>query len=169
MSDPWSWTLPLRSLFFVVLMPGMATFFLPRWILAQTGERLPAARGVREALALVLVAAGVAVLLRCVWEFAARGRGTLAPIDPPRELVVSGLYRYVRNPMYVGVVTALLGEAALFRSRALLVFTFFFWAVSHLFVVLYEEPHLADRFGESYSRYRRAVWRWVPGRPYRTG
>jgi protein-S-isoprenylcysteine O-methyltransferase Ste14 len=161
--------LALRSLFFVVLLPGTATVFVPRWILAERGQGLPAAWGAREALALVPIALGAAILLRCVWDFARQGRGTLAPIDPPRELVVGGLYRYVRNPMYVGVVTVLLGEAALFRSRALLVYAGLFWAATHLFIVLYEEQTLAARFGDSYARYRSAVRRWLPGRPYDGG
>ncbi len=159
----------LRSLFFLVLLPGTATIFFPRWILAETGEGGIGRWGQRETLALAPIAVGAAILLRCVWEFARRGRGTLAPIDPPRELVVSGLYRYVRNPMYVGVLLILLGEAVLFASRALLVYAALFAAIVHLFVVLYEEPALSAQFGNSYARYRRAVRRWVPGRPYRGG
>jgi protein-S-isoprenylcysteine O-methyltransferase Ste14 len=157
--------LAMRSLFFVVLLPGGATVLVPYWILR--GRGLPIGWGVPELLALLPIGAGAAILLRCVWDFARRGRGTLAPIDPPRTLVVSGLYRYVRNPMYVGVVTMLIGEAALFRSGGLLLWAALFFTMSHLFVLVYEEPTLSRRFGESYQGYRRAVGRWLPGRRYR--
>ena len=153
----------LRSLFFVVLLPGTVTVLVPRWLLAGTH----AAWGVRAAVALAPIAAGAAILLRCVWDFAVSGRGTLAPVDPPEELVVSGFYRHVRNPMYVGVLAALLGEALLFASGAVLLWAATFLVVGHLFVVLYEEPNLQHRFGDSYARYRRAVRRWIPGRAAR--
>jgi protein-S-isoprenylcysteine O-methyltransferase Ste14 len=153
----------LRSLFFVVLLPGTVTILVPRWLLAGAH----AAWGVRAAVALAPIAAGAAILLRCVWDFARRGRGTLAPVDPPKQLVVSGLYRHVRNPMYVGVLAVLLGEALFFASVAVLVWAAIFFAVVHLFVVLYEEPSLERRFGDSYARYRRAVRRWIPGRAAR--
>jgi protein-S-isoprenylcysteine O-methyltransferase Ste14 len=155
----------LRSLFFTIVVPGTVTMLLPYLILEDTGEG-SVRWGWRAALALLPIALGAAVLLRSIWEFFRRGRGTLAPIDPPKELVVTGLYRYVRNPMYVGVLLVLLGETALFASRALLLYTALWFAVVHLFVVLYEEPTLAHRFGDSYTRYRHAVRRWVPGRRY---
>jgi protein-S-isoprenylcysteine O-methyltransferase Ste14 len=108
---------------------------------------------------------GAGVLFRCIWDFAVAGRGTLAPVDPPRHLVVRGLYRYVRNPMYVGVVTILLGEALLFRSLALLCYAGIFLFVVHLFIVVYEEPALRRQFGESYENYCRRVHRWLPRQP----
>jgi protein-S-isoprenylcysteine O-methyltransferase Ste14 len=88
----------------------------------------------------------------CIWEFARRGRGTLAPVDPPRTLVVQDLYRYVRNPMYLSVTMIVLGEALLTGSRVLLEYG-------------YEEPTLRRRFGPAYDRYRATVGRWVPRRP----
>ena len=100
------------------------------------------------------------VLLRCVWDFFATGKGTLAPIDPPRFLVVQGLYRFTRNPMYNGVVALILGEAGLFRSVALVEYALLVLVLFHLFVVLYEEPALESQFGEAYRAYRRAVPRW---------
>lgn len=100
------------------------------------------------------------MLLRCVWDFFAVGKGTLAPVDPPKRLVVQGLYRLTRNPMYNGVLALLSGEAWFFASVALVVYTLFILVLFHLFVVLYEEPTLASRFGESYQAYRRAVPRW---------
>jgi protein-S-isoprenylcysteine O-methyltransferase Ste14 len=108
---------------------------------------------------------GAAILVRCIWDFAAKGRGTLAPIDPPRQLVVQGLYRYVRNPMYLGVLLLLLGETAFFKSIALLQYTLAWFIIVNLFVVFYEEPALRHRFGDSYERYFRSVRRWLPTRP----
>jgi len=116
-------------------------------------------------LGLLPLGAGAAVLFRCIWDFAVTGRGTLAPVDPPTHLVVCGLYRCVRNPMYVGVLCILMGEAWLLASTALLVYAAAVLAVFHLWVVLYEEPVLRRKFGESYEKYTRAVHRWWPRRP----
>ena len=110
---------------------------------------------------------GAAVLLRCIWEFMVTGRGTLAPVDPPTQLVVRGLYRYVRNPMYLGAFTMLLGEAALFKSLALLEYAVAWFIIINLIVLFREEPVLRRRFGESYDRYVRSVHRWLPTRPTR--
>jgi protein-S-isoprenylcysteine O-methyltransferase Ste14 len=115
-----------------------------------------------DLVALLVIAAGTALLGACIWEFARRGRGTLSPVDPPKELVVQGLYRYVRNPMYLSVSTVLLGEALLTRSTALLGYWAIFFAAANLFVMLYEEPALRRQFGESYERYCRNVGRWIP-------
>ena len=110
--------------------------------------------------AISVIAVGALVLLRCVWDFFAAGRGTLAPIDPPRHLVVRGLYRYTRNPMYNGVLAVLLGEAWLFHSLALLQFAALMFLIFHVFVIGYEEPALEAQFGERYRAYRAAVPRW---------
>jgi protein-S-isoprenylcysteine O-methyltransferase Ste14 len=105
---------------------------------------------------------GAAALLYCIWEFFSRGRGTLAPVDPPKNLVVRGLYQYVRNPMYVSVVTVLLGEAIFFLSVPVLIEAGIFVLMVHLFVVFYEEPVLKRQFGESYERCFQTVGRWIP-------
>ena len=108
---------------------------------------------------------GSSILLRCIWDFAVSGHGTLAPIDPPLHLVISGLYRYVRNPMYLGVLLVVISEAWLFRSGALLVQAGVAFIVVHGFVLLYEEPHLQRQFGSSYADYCQSVNRWLPRRP----
>jgi protein-S-isoprenylcysteine O-methyltransferase Ste14 len=118
-----------------------------------------------DLIGLLLITAGAGLLAACIWEFASRGRGTLSPVDPPRELVVQGLYRYVRNPMYLSVSTMLLGEALLARSLALLGYWAIFFAAANLFVMLYEEPILRRQFGDSYERYTKHVGRWLPRRP----
>jgi protein-S-isoprenylcysteine O-methyltransferase Ste14 len=153
--------LALRSIFFALLLPGTVTVFLPYVILS--GTRVPRwdALGV---IGLVAILLGAAILIWCIVDFARVGRGTLAPVDPPKKLVVRGLYRYVRNPMYVGVVLVLLGESALFRSTSVLLYTGVAFLIVNLFVMLYEEPTLRARFGESYDQYRRSVGRWIPRR-----
>jgi protein-S-isoprenylcysteine O-methyltransferase Ste14 len=152
--------LALRAVFFVLLLPGTVAGYVPFRIINDTHHLGAIALSVSSVSASALTLAGIAVLARCVWDFFASGHGTLAPIDPPRYLVVQGLYRITRNPMYNGVLAILLGEAWLFSSfaafrYALIVFVFF-----HLFVKFYEEPSLESRFGEPYRAYRKAVPRW---------
>ena len=122
--------------------------------------------GIPQYLGVVPVLLGVSVYSRCVWDFASVGRGTPAPIDPPKVLVVCGLYRYVRNPIYLGVLFVLLGEAVFFESSALLRYMIGVFLIFHLFVIFYEEPSLRRKFGESYERYCRSVRRWIPGKKY---
>ena len=98
----------------------------------------------------------------CILEFARSGRGTLSPVDPPRHLVVRGLYRYVRNPMYLSVTAIVLGEVLLSRSTALAVYWAIWFACVNLFVVGYEEPTLRRQFGASYDEYAGQVGRWIP-------
>src|SRR5215470_17305283 len=145
--------LALRSLFFTLLLPGSVTFLIPYLLLSSGIEPIPSRLEPFRFVGLVPILIGALILLRCIWDFAVAGRGTLAPVDPPTRLVVRGLYRYVRNPMYVGVVSALLGEAWLFASFPLLIYAACTFLVVHLFVVFYEEPSLRRRFGESYEEY----------------
>jgi protein-S-isoprenylcysteine O-methyltransferase Ste14 len=102
------------------------------------------------------------LLLACIWEFAHSGHGTLSPVDPPKELVVRGLYRYVRNPMYVSVTMILVGELMLIRSLNFLIYIAIWFGIVNFFVIVYEEPALREQFGESYERYTRIVGRWIP-------
>jgi protein-S-isoprenylcysteine O-methyltransferase Ste14 len=161
--------LAFRSLAFVVLLPGMVAGYVPFRILRTSDQLHAPPLSVAAVAAAVLLVAGTAVLLRCVWDFFVAGRGTLAPVDPPKYLVVRGLYRFTRNPMYNGVVAMLLGESWLFHSSRLVEYAVVVLVVFHLFVVLYEEHTLESRFGESYRTYRRAVPRWgFTIQPYRT-
>jgi len=105
---------------------------------------------------------GLALAIACVLTFAFVGRGTPAPFDPPRALVIAGPYRYVRNPMYIGAGTALFGAALRYGSLALAAYAVVFLLITHLFVLLYEEPHLRGAFGQAYEDYLRTVHRWVP-------
>jgi protein-S-isoprenylcysteine O-methyltransferase Ste14 len=152
--------LALRALFFVLLLPGTVAGYIPFSILRAGDLLLVPGLGLASVCAAVFAITGALVLLRCVWDFFAAGKGTLAPIDPPRFLVVRGLYRFTRNPMYNGVIALILGEAWLFRSIGLAEYALLVLILFHLFVVLFEEPALESQFGESYRAYRRAVPRW---------
>jgi protein-S-isoprenylcysteine O-methyltransferase Ste14 len=156
--------LATRSLFWTVLFPGTIAGYVP-WRFFGLGAAPVDAREPRTLLALLVVAAGTAILVATVWQFAHDGRGTLSPVDPPRTLVVRGLYRWVRNPMYLGVTLVLLGEALLAWRVALVIYWATWFAAVNLFVMAYEEPHLRAQFGESYERYTREVGRWIPRRP----
>ena len=145
---------------FTFVVPAAGAVYLPWWILASAGRP---ARAVAWP-ASVLIAAGIALYLWCLWQFATTGRGTPGPWDPPRRFVAVGPYRYVRNPMYISAALVIGGEALLFASIPLGAYFVAFALVVHSFVVLYEEPTLHRLFGEEYDAYRRAVNRWVPRR-----
>jgi protein-S-isoprenylcysteine O-methyltransferase Ste14 len=154
--------LALRSILFTLLVPGTVTVIIP-WLIAYRDRAANLGHWTPwRYVGLLPLTVGVAILFWCVCDFAVVGHGTLAPIDPPTQLVVRGPYRYVRNPMYVGVVLILLGEAALVESIALTIYCAIFFLAVHCFVVLYEEPTLHRQFGESYDGYRRRVRRWWP-------
>ena len=161
----------------VVVIRGavMASVFVSLWVwLASLVRRFDPAMGVvlpgwLRAVGLLLGAAGGATGLTCVFLFLTTGRGTPAPFDPPKVFVATGPYRYVRNPMYVGGVLALIGAGLAVQSIAILTLEVVFWGLSHLMVVLNEEPALEKRFGESFLRYKRRVHRWLPRIPSQEG
>src|SRR5256885_1347275 len=124
----------LRSIFFTFLLPGTVTVLIPYWLLSSRSAGTFSNDQALRYSGLPLIVIGAAGLLWCIWEFFAEGRGTLAPIDPPKHLVVRGLYRYVRNPMYVSVVTILLGEAIFFMSLPVLIEAGIFIVLANLFV-----------------------------------
>ena len=159
--------LALRALFWTLALPGVFGFYLP-WTLFDLRAVDFDPSSPRHLLGVACIAAGAILLLACIWEFARRGRGTLSPADPPKHLVVSGLYRYVRNPMYLSVTTVVFGELLLAPSRGLLIYWVIWFVVVNLFVMGYEEPALREQFGGEYDRYTRAVSRWIPRfSPYR--
>ena len=155
----------LRSALFGTAFVGMFFVLVPRWILAGSGN--PAAlAGFPLVGGLLLIVVGFALALWCLSVFVRYGRGTPAPFDPPRQLVVRGPYRFVRNPMYIGGILMLLGEALIFASIPLVEYGAILWFSVHVFVVIYEEPTLKRSFGDSYSEYRARVGRWIPGRRF---
>jgi protein-S-isoprenylcysteine O-methyltransferase Ste14 len=149
----------LNTAIFTVIVPGTVAILIPRWLV---GGFVQPENGLLAWLGSILFVVGAAVYFRCAWEFAARGLGTPAPIAPTKFLVTTALHRYVRNPMYLGVALAIVGEAALYSSLHVLVYAAIMLTIAHIFVVLYEEPTLRRQFGESYEEYRRTVPRWIP-------
>jgi protein-S-isoprenylcysteine O-methyltransferase Ste14 len=151
----------VTSLVFFVLAPGVVAGWIP-WRLTHWRLRpLPGAPALRG-LGLVLIAAGVAVLVHTFVRFVREGIGTPAPIAPTRRLVVGGLYRYVRNPMYLAVVATIVGQALALGQLPLLKYAALVGAAMVAFVRLYEEPTLRRQFGADYDAYRRAVPGWWP-------
>jgi len=147
----------VRALLAFLALPGMVAFVVPLWI--AWPDR---ARGAFCWQGAIVVLAGGAVLSWCVRDFYVAGKGTLAPWDPPRRLVVVGLYRHVRNPMYVGVLTLVGGWAVLFWSWRLAAYAVLLALAFHLRVLLHEEPWLAAQFPDEWQRYRAQVRRWWP-------
>jgi len=160
--------LALKALTFTFIVPGAVTYWIPR-ALDLWPDAIATRTGVAIAPALMVVATGLAIYTWCLWEFIARGRGIPAPVSHPTRLVVSGLYRHVRNPMYLGVLLVLLGETWLFRSTSFLIYTAVWLAFVHVNVLLYEEPNLRRKFGTAYDDYRAHVRRWLPGKRYGDG
>ena len=154
----------VRSALFAILFMGSVLVYVP-YILASGAGTAHWTLGPWRFLGGLPLAAGLVGLGRCLRDFAVVGRGTPAPFDPPQELVATGLYRWVRNPMYLSALLLLVGEAIVLDAPVLLGYAAAFFLVTHLFVVLYEEPALRRKFGDSYDRFRATVPRWLPRRP----
>lgn len=149
----------LRSLLFLLVAPGMVAGYIPLALLRK-GSQIQT--GPLAYLALPLWLVGGVILLWSFWNFLHEGRGTPAPLDPPKELVATGFYRYVRNPMYVGVLAVILGHFLWFRYWNLLIYAMLVFLAFHTFVTFYEEPILRSKFGASYEEYCKRVPRWMP-------
>ncbi len=149
----------LKSLLYLVVEAGLFALYIPLAFL-RAGSRIET--GVLSFLAIPLWLVGSLTVLWSFWNFTFKGRGTPNPGDPPRELVVTGPYHYVRNPIYVGVVFIFLGHFLWFGYWALLIYPALAFIGVHFFVVLYEEPTLTRKFGDSYKEYLKSVPRWIP-------
>ncbi len=149
----------LGSFIFLVVAPGMVAGYIPLGLL-RNGSRITT--GWFAYLALPLWLFGGIVLLWSFWNFFKQGRGTPAPIDPPKELVAVGFYRFVRNPMYVGILAILIGYFLWFGFWNLLIYLVLIFLAFHTFVTLYEEPTLKQKFGSAYEDYCQRVPRWIP-------
>lgn len=150
-----------RATTYATLFVGLLLVFVPGRILERTGIVPPTHLGAVEWAGVAAAVAGGALALWCVVTFALISRGTPAPFDPPRTLVVRGPYRYVRNPMYLGAALALCGAALFYHSAPLFAYAALFLLAAHAFVVGYEEPTLARLFGAEYEAYRARVGRWL--------
>lgn len=154
--------LAARSLLWAVLFPGFFAGYVPWQFFGLSRVQVSQSDPV-QLLGLLLTVAGAGLLAACIVEFARSGGGTLSPVDPPGRLVVRGLYRYVRNPMYLSVTAIVLGEVVLTRSTGLAVYWVIWFLCVNLFVIAYEEPTLRRQFGASYDEYVKRVGRWIPG------
>jgi len=151
----------LKTLLFTIVAPGTVTVLLPYLFFStRRTVEIPAWEALRF-IGLAPLLIGFGIYLWCAYDFAAKGRGTPAPIDPPKQLVRSGLYRFTRNPMYVGIMLILLGEAIFFSSATLLFYASVVFLGFNAFIFFYEEPVLRRLFGESYARYCAEVPRWI--------
>jgi protein-S-isoprenylcysteine O-methyltransferase Ste14 len=154
--------LAVRAAIFTVLLPGTATVLIPAILLGADLEVYSFNLGGLRAAGAIAMLAGGGLVLWCILDFATVGRGTLAPVDAPTTLVMTGPYQYVRNPMYVAVLLIVAGEAVFFGSVTLVLYTVLLAAAFHNFIVRYEEPSLVRTFGAHYLQYCRAVPRWWP-------
>jgi protein-S-isoprenylcysteine O-methyltransferase Ste14 len=161
-------TAAMGSAVFFLLAPGVVVGLIP-WLLTRWQAREPVPYWApMRVLGAILLVAGLIALIRAFVRFVMEGLGTPAPIAAPERLVVGGAYRYVRNPMYVAVLAAIVGQALLFGRLGLLLYAAAVWLLVAAFVQLYEEPTLTRRFGADYEAYRCAVpaW-WPPLRPWK--
>lgn len=150
----------------ILLFPGIVVGYIPYRLLAPV--RLPSLylwSPSQWAAALILVIGGV-FLLRSVWSFAHVGKGTLAPFDETHKLIIVGPYRYVRNPMYIAVITMLLAQSWFFWSGRLLMYAVLCFVVANVLVIGYEENRLKYKYGDEFHKYCKHVGRWIPGKPY---
>ncbi len=152
----------IKTLVFTLLLPGVFLVLVPYFLLSVSGDGFTVDIGSFRYFGVLPVLLGILIYIQCAWSFVSLGKGTPAPVDPPKELVVQGMYKYVRNPMYLGVLFLLMGEVIFFGSLLLILYTALVFLCFHIFVVVYEEPHLRARFGDSYRRYRESVPRWIP-------
>lgn len=153
-----------RAITYASIFIGLVLVFVPGRLISWSGIDRPEATGVSQVVGMVVGGAGGVLALWCVFTFAFIGKGTPAPFDPPRRLVVEGPYRFVRNPMYIGAGLVLTGAMLFYESLPLLGYAGLFALITHSFVVLYEEPTLRRTFGTGYEAYNRNVGRWWPRR-----
>lgn len=150
-----------------ILVPGTAVIVLPALILQATPPGSPPQEGALGVVLIALALLGAGMILWVSVTFVVKGRGTPIPVQPPQSFVAQGLYRFVRNPMYLGVLLILFAEAIFFRSPWILLYAALLWLALHTFAVLLEEPQLEQRFGTAYRDYRAQTPRWLPRRPKR--
>jgi len=157
-----SMSLFLRNLFFTILQPGVVAGLIPFLLARKNFENAFAgAFHVQHGVGMFVFLAGVTITLHCIANFAIHGRGTLSPADPTQRLVISGLYKFSRNPMYVGVMLTLIGEAIFTQSVDLWGYSLTVFTAFNLFIIFREEPRLKKDFGTSYHEYCKTVRRWI--------
>ena len=152
----------LRNLFFTILQPGVVAGLIPYLILRnKVDEPFNGPFNFYKVIGTLFVLIGLVIIFDCIIRFAVQGKGTLSPADPTQKLVIKGLYKFSRNPMYIGVLMILIGEAIFFQSNNLWIYALFIFSMFYLFVLLVEEPRLRRDFGEEYDQYCQKVRRWI--------
>lgn len=153
-----------RHAFAIVILPVTMTILIPWWVMRGSTFQMPVVPldWLFVVAGALVFASGFVLFVATVFLFATRGRGTLAPWDPPSRLVVDGPSRYVRNPMIAGVIFIIIAEALIFRSMSLAEWAAAFFVINAIYFPLLEEPQLERRFGEEYRRYSRHVRRLIP-------
>jgi protein-S-isoprenylcysteine O-methyltransferase Ste14 len=155
-------SLYLKNLFFTIIHPGLVVGLIPYWILGpKWKQQFSLPFNFYQYLGTPLFLIGLFVLLHCIIRFAVVGRGTLSPIDPTKKLVISGIYRYTRNPMYFGVLMMLIGEALFFKSYQMGIYLLIIALIFNFFILVIEEPRLRRDFGDDYFQYCSKVRRWL--------
>ncbi len=154
-------SLLLRNLLFTILQPGIVAGLVPFLILGEKANNILAQPSFHHYLGMAVFVIGFVIMMTCIISFAIKGQGTLSPADPTKRLVISGLYKFSRNPMYVGVSMILMGEAIFFQSNFLWIYLLFVFIAFNIFILLNEEPRLRKDFGEEYNLYCKKVRRWI--------
>lgn len=155
----------LKNIFLSLLglvFTWFVAFLLPLWIVASLSELFPLEIGGLRFIGWIPIVLGASAFLWCYWTFISIGKGTPWPFDPPKNLVTTGLYGYVRNPMEGSYLLILLGEVLLYESSALIFYLLFNFLYLHIRQIVVQEPRLRRRFGESYEHYCKSVPRWIP-------
>jgi len=153
----------VRAITYATLFIGLLLVYVPGLLLGSAPVR-PATIGAHQIAGMIITLMGAVIALWCAFTFVFIGKGTPAPFDPPRKLVIRGPYRFVRNPMYIDAGMTLAGAALYYESLSIFFYACLFFLVTHLFVVLYEELTLRRTFGDEYDAYFRRVRRWLPKR-----
>jgi len=152
----------IRNLIFTILQPGIVVGLLPYLLIRDKVDSFfMVPLRMHQYVGAFIFVLGWCLIIYCVYRFAVEGKGTLSPVDPTKHLVVKGLYQYSRNPMYIGVMLALIGEVIFSLSLQVLIYSIIVFIAFHLFIILVEEPRLRRDFGEEYQAYCRKVGRWV--------
>ena len=151
-----------RAVTYAALFIGLIFVYLPGRLLSWSGLVRPEAKGALQITGMIVGGVGTVIALWCIFTFVFVGKGTPAPIDPPRRLVIRGPYRFVRNPMYIGAGLVLAGLAIFYGSISVAIYAGLFLLAAHIFVVAYEEPTLRRTFGQEYDAYCARVRRWWP-------
>ena len=159
----------VRAVTYATFFIGLVLVYLPARFLSWSGIGRPAVIGAPRVAGMIMITIGTAIALWCVFTFVFIGKGTPAPFDPPRKLVLRGPYRFVRNPMYMGAGMTLAGAALYYQSLSIFIYACLFFLITHLFVVLYEEPTLRRTFGDEYEAYCDRVKRWWPKKRMKEG